>query len=148
MNDDRWAIEDTITRLGRYIDDCNWPGFHEILVDPVSLDYTSLWGGQPEVQPVGVLVQGWAELVAKAWSATHHVITNVLPQIDGDTATAVANLVAVHRLIAPASSPFFTVHGSYLVHLVRGDRGWRIDHITLRTAWTEGEPGIPQDDLR
>jgi len=142
MSEDYRAIVDTINRLGRAIDDQDWPGANAVFADQIATDYTSLWGGEPETVAVTTLVDQWRELVSGAWDATQHVITNILADIDGDTATAVANVIAAHHLAKPTGPPVWTVRGTYRLRLTRAGERWIIDALTLRVAWTDGDPGV------
>jgi len=66
----------------------------------------------------------------------------VLTDISGDTATATANVVATHRLTNPVGSPLWTVGGTYHVRLTRTGGRWAIEALTLKVAWTDGNPDI------
>jgi hypothetical protein len=138
--EDRYQVETAVSRLGRLVDDRDWDGLTGLLAETVEVDYTSLWGGEPEKVAREVLIGRWRDLLTKL-DATQHVITNVLPEITGDTATVTANVVAVHRRTVSTGGPLWTVGGTYHIRLGRGD-AWRIESITLRAAWTDGNLAI------
>ncbi len=142
--EDRYQVETAISRLGRLVDDRDWDGLHGLLTDVVEVDYTSLWGGEPEKLAREVLIGRWRDLLGRL-EATQHVITDILPEISGDTATAAANVVAVHRRTVPTGGPLWTVGGTYRVRLVRSGGTWRIESITLNAAWTDGNTAIMTD---
>ena len=140
-SEDRYQVETAISRLGRLVDDRDWDGLDGLLGDVVEVDYTSLWGGEPEKVARDVLIGRWRNLLGKL-DATQHVFTNILPEISGDTATATANVVAVHRRAVPTGGHLWTVGGSYHIRLARSGGAWRIESITLKAAWTDGNIAI------
>ena len=66
---------------------------------------------------------------------TQHLITGVLPEIGGDTATVVASLMAVHRRASATGGSLWTVGGTYRFGLRRAVGRWVIDGLSLRVAW-------------
>ncbi|MBS1677621.1 MAG: nuclear transport factor 2 family protein [Actinobacteria bacterium] len=69
-----------------------------------------------------------------------HVTANELVEVDGDTGTVRANLIATHVLDASRPDVFFRVGGIYEFDLVRTVSGWRISRLEQRQVWTEGTP--------
>lgn len=139
--DDRQALTDTVLRYGRCIDDRDWDGLAALLSERVDLDFTSLWGGQPETLSGAQLAERWRSM-REALDATQHVIAGILPTVDGDAATVVSNLVAVHRRAAAAGSPLWTVGGAYEFRLERAGGRWAIRGLTLRVAWVDGNQSV------
>ncbi|MGH3758106.1 nuclear transport factor 2 family protein [Actinophytocola sp.] len=143
---DRAEITDAVVRMGWYLDRRDWDGLRDLCTERVYTDYTALWGGQPREDPVDELLstsaQGSWRRTMDGLEATQHLITNVLVDVDGDTARARANVLGVHRLANPHGSPLWTVGGTYDLGLVRTAAGWRIRAITQGLSWVEGNQQI------
>lgn len=143
---DRAAITDTVTRFGWCLDRRNWDGLKALFTDVVRTDYTALWGGEPQEAGVDELLatdrQGSWRRTMDGLDATQHLITNILAEGDGDTATATANVVGVHRLPNPHGGPLWTVGGTYEFVLTRTADGWRIRAITQGITWVEGNQQV------
>ena len=143
---DRAAITDTVTRFGWCLDRRDWDGLKALFTDVVRTDYTALWGGEPQEAGVDDLLatdqQGSWRRTLDGLEATQHLITNILVEVDGDTATATANVVGVHRLTNPHGSPLWTVGGTYDIRLTRTAAGWRIRAITQGITWVDGNQQV------
>jgi 3-phenylpropionate/cinnamic acid dioxygenase small subunit len=73
---------------------------------------------------------------------TQHLTTNVLVDVDGDSATARADLFAMHIHDEKDPATHFDLGGVYDFRAVRQPEGWRISRIKLTTIWTGGQgPG-------
>jgi hypothetical protein len=139
--EDSLAVTQTINRYGRFVDDRDWAGLASILADTIELDFTSLWGGEPAKLTGPELVERWRDM-SERLDATQHLITGVLPAIDGHTATAVANLVAVHKRVNATGGSLWTVGGTYRFGLRRRADQWVIDDLSLRVAWVTGNQAV------
>jgi SnoaL-like domain len=135
------AVRDAISWYGRFIDDRDWAGLASILADSIQLDFTSLWGGKPETVTGTDLVARWRDM-SERLDATQHLITGVLPEISGDTATALASLMAVHRRANATGGSLWTVGGTYRFGLRRAAQKWVIDSLSLRVAWVDGNQAV------
>ncbi|OLF15375.1 nuclear transport factor 2 family protein [Actinophytocola xanthii] len=144
--DDRATITDTVVRMGWYLDRRDWDGLRGLFTEHVFTDYTDLWGGQPREGTVDQLLsttaQGSWRRTMDGLEATQHLITNVLVDVDGDQARATANVLGVHRLTNPHGSPLWTVGGTYDFGLNRTGAGWRIQAITYRISWVDGNQQV------
>ena len=139
--EDSLAVRDTVSRYGRFIDDRDWARLASILADTIELDFTSLWGGEPEEITGTDLVARWRDM-SEHLDATQHLITGILPTIDGATATAVANLVAVHKRVNATGGSLWTVGGTYRFGLRRTAQQWVIEGLSLRVAWVDGNQAV------
>lgn len=143
---DRAAITDLVVRMGWCLDRRDWAGLEALFTEQVYTDYTALWGGEPQEATVDVLLstdkQGSWRRTMDGLESTQHLITNVLVDVEDDTASATANVVGVHRLTNPHGSPLWTVGGTYDFRLVRTADGWRIRAITQGITWVEGNQQV------
>jgi len=143
---DREAITDTVVRMGWFLDRRDWAGLRDLFTERVYTDYTDLWGGEPREGTVDQLLsttaQGSWRRTMDGLEATQHLITNVLVDVTGDEARATANVLGVHRLANPHGSPLWTLGGTYEFGLTRTAAGWRINAITNRISWVDGNQQV------
>lgn len=139
--DDKSDIIETCTRMGWYADRREWGLLKEVFAERVTLDYTSLNGGEPAELTPDQIIGGW-QAVLGALDATQHLIAGHLVTVDGDTAECTANFQAVHRLANPFGSPLWTLGGIYRFGLVRVSDGWRISAVTMTATWADGNQHV------
>ena len=118
--DDRQAVTDLVSRLGLWLDgETTLDQARAILAEDVS------------VSTPGGTAQGIEKVVAQARRnhevPTQHVITNVLVDLDGDRATAGANLVVHLPRLDPGRA--LRVRGA------RDDEAWRLTRIVVEPRW-------------
>jgi hypothetical protein len=138
---DRADIVDVTTRMLWYTDRRDWTALAGVFADPVTLDYTSLSGGEPATLHPPEIVAAWRATLGRL-DATQHLMANHLVTVDGDRATATAQFQAVHVLANPHGDPTWTLGGHYLFGLVATPTGWRIDAVTMTATWATGNQQI------
>jgi len=144
--DDRAAVQDTLVRMAWYVDRRNWKGLaDEVFADMIRVDYTAMWDGEAEVLPGREQAGRWEKELAHL-DATQHVITGVLVSLDGDAATATANVQAHLVRRDAAGGPLWSNGGTYTTHLRRGDHGWRITALIVEPLWDSGNAGVLTGD--
>ena len=135
---DRQTIAELITRVGVMLDEKRFDKAGSVLADDVT------------VQTPGGSSHGLQAVTAQAQRhhtvRTQHVITDVLIELDGDTAEARANLVATFAADRPGSrllingveqaGSYLTVGGRYRFGAVRTEDGWRLARIESETLWS------------
>lgn len=145
---DRLLIAETVTAMGWSIDRADWAGLAAVLAPEIALDYSSLYGGAPHRVGRDELIGRMTRFV-EALDVVQHLVLGVLSQVHGDTATATANVVAVHRKATHLGHPLWTVAGTYEFGLVRAGQGWQIDALKLTVLWADGNqhlrPAPPAD---
>lgn len=139
--DDRLAIIETCTRMAWHTDQREWDRLGEVFADSVTLDYTSLNGGEPAVLTPAQIVEAWSGLLG-AFDATHHLITNHLVTVDGDTALCTASFQATHRLTDPFGPSLWTLGGTYRFDLIRSDGAWKIGAVVMTATWADGNRNL------
>ena len=121
--DDRQAVTDLVSRLGLWLDGDTTLEQARAILDP-----------EVTVSTPGGTARGIDAVVAQARRnhgvPTQHVITNVLVDLDGDRATAGANLIVTF--------PDATLGERYAFAAVRGDEGWRLTRIDVTLLWKRG----------
>jgi hypothetical protein len=140
---DRQTVGDVLIRLGRLVDDRDWERLPGLFTDPVRVDYTSLWGGDPETLACDTLIGRWRRLLGGMEATQHFVGSAVVePGGDPDELSAVANVIGVHRLANPTGGSLWTVGGTWGARLVRTAGSCAISSLALRVAWTDGNTNI------
>jgi hypothetical protein len=137
---DRYAI---IELLSRYFS----------AVDDKRLDLASVEGSFSDdgrlARPNGSAMVGPQEILSgqnasfARFRATHHVITDHVVDVAGDTARVRANLIAMHLWEYEQSDPhsletYFVAGGVLRALSTRTPAGWRLTELELRNVWRTG----------
>ena len=138
---DRLEISDLTARLGLLVDVQDWAGLKEIFTPEIDIDYSSLNGGDPVRAPAADIIKGWRQVLTKL-EATQHLIAGGVVDLNGDTATATANVQATHVLANATGGSHWTVAGRYDYGLTRTAAGWRISGLKLTVLWASGNQQI------
>jgi hypothetical protein len=108
---DRSEITELVNRLGVWLDEKRWDEARSILTEDAT------------AKTPGGSVAGVEQLAQQARQnhvvPTHHVITNVLIDLDGDRATAGANLIATFVSGPDRSGPHFQLGERYRFEAIR-----------------------------
>jgi hypothetical protein len=136
---DRTAIHDTVVRMLHGIDAQEWEAVRASFADSVTTDYTSLFGGEVQTQASDALVDGWASFLP-GFDATQHLLGPLVIEADDDSAQVRCAVTAVHRI----GEDVWTVGGHYDVRLKSEAEGWAITHLTLDTAFEQGDRGLTE----
>ena len=84
------------------------------------------------------LAAGQSESFAR-FRATHHVSSDHIIDLDGDSARLRANLIAMHQERDPNTLQTHFLAGGVLHALVvRTNRGWQLSELSLRNTWRTG----------
>ncbi|WP_369142036.1 nuclear transport factor 2 family protein [Streptomyces sp. R44] len=142
---DRLDVVDTCNRMAWFADQRDWDALAGVFADEVTLDYTSLNGGEPVTLAPAQIVRGWREGLG-AYAATQHLLTGHLVAVDGggdgdgdgdgDGAVCTAGFQATHR---KADGSLWTLGGTYRFDLSRTGDGWRITGVVMTAVWSDGE---------
>ena len=122
---------DVITPMLHAIDRLDWDAVRDSFTDDVALDYTSLWGGDPEQLPADELMSRWRKVVSEFAATQHHIGPLVI--LDDHVET---HVVAYHWL---PKGGVWTVHGNYVARL----RDGKIAELTLQTYYASGSADLP-----
>ena len=120
---DRAAISTIVESVAVLADRGHFDALERLYWEEVEVDYTSLSGGEVELKSSRALMNAWAG-VLPGFDRTRHQISNVVVDVDGDRATATADVVADHWV----AGLFWQVRGDYRFELRREEDDWRISH--------------------
>ncbi|MFE1309599.1 nuclear transport factor 2 family protein [Streptomyces sp. NPDC058755] len=134
-------IIETGTRMMWSVDTRDWAALPGLLGDKVVHDFTSIYGGEPQLLAAAEVTGMWSKLIG-AFDATQHLLGNHLVTVDGDRGVLTASFQSTHRLANPYGSPQWTLYGTYRFGLARTSTGWKIDEIVMTAGWGEGNKDI------
>jgi hypothetical protein len=126
---DRLAIDELVTRLGRWLDGGDFAPPRDVMAEDVTV---ATEGGRSEG------IEAVAAQAGRNHGAyrTQHVITDRLVLLDGERAEATANsIVRFDPVDSGAQS--FTLGGRYRFEAARGEAGWRLVRIEIEARWQE-----------
>ncbi len=136
---DRAAITELVNGYAYGIDRRDWALYRSIFADRLEVDLA--WSGIVETMGVDRWVATVAQMLAP-FDATHHRMTNVSIDLDGNRATLFAQMVARHMLEIDGVQHMHRIGGHYTHHVVREAGGWRITRLGLIITWEEGDRGL------
>jgi hypothetical protein len=139
--EDRLAILELIGNLALLLDARDWNAFEGLFTNPVHLDRTSLWGGEPETFSPAELADAQRHALGNL-DAVHHLITCHVINLEGDQATCAANMQGTHVLVNSSGGPIWTVGGRHDYQLERTADGWKIAGWTFTIQWATGNQNI------
>jgi hypothetical protein len=124
MFEDRQAVVDLVDELGLWLDEKRFGEAGELLTEDV------------RVQTPGGVAEGIEQVAAQAARnhavPTQHVNTNIRVALDGDRATAGANLVVTF-----AGERLRTLGERYAFEARRTPEGWRLSSIRVTPIWVK-----------
>ena len=133
---DRAAITDILYGWCTAIDTRNWAGMRALLTDPVHIDYSSngsISGHMP--------VEQWIDRLKglHGFDRTLHMVTNPVVTVEGDTATCVSYVNAMHFLLHEGRRYGAHACGVYTHQLARQPGGgWKITAAKFDVAGRQG----------
>lgn len=131
---DQAAIAVIVNSVATFADQGEFASIAALYTDAIQIDYTSLWGGDVETHTPESLMTAWAS-VLPGFDQTYHDISNVQVEIEGDRATATADVTADHYL----EDSHWQVSGQYEYRLVKQANRWQITHMTFNLTDEVGD---------
>lgn len=142
---DRVAISDVLHRYATALDSRRWDLLDEVFVPDAIAEYAPATGTCHGLASIKMLVSR----ALRGLDASQHIISNVVVQIDGDSALTRCYLHAQHYLVMPGDDGnTYEVGGTYHDVFVRTNVGWRIRHRRLEVTWIQGNRGVREESLR
>lgn len=129
----RLAIAETLALYCRGIDRCDPEQLAAAFTPDAMIDYGD--GAKPIAETIPGLMSGLGSM-----RLTQHNISNTVMRIDGETAKAETNCVALHLIPAPDGDIELVVGGRYLDRLVRHDERWLIAERLYIIDWNRTAP--------
>jgi len=123
-----------------------WNDVRDAFAVTVTTDYTSLFGGVPVTQSAESLVAGWKSLLP-GFDATQHLLGPFEVRAISSGIQVTCPVRGYHRLAGAQGGDLWMVAGHYTILLARTDSAWRITHLTLHTAYQEGNPKLVEQAI-
>jgi hypothetical protein len=108
----------------------------------IVIDYTSLWGGEPQTMTPAALMDAWRGIVP-GFDATWHELRDVRAEVDGDRATATAFVDGRHWLDGRLWRPV----GHYRWELQRIAGAWKVTRMTFAMTREIGDRSVAQSAM-
>ena len=133
---DRVALTELVSRLGRWLD------------NPDSATVEELLAPDATARTPGGTARGRDRVVAQArrnhdGHVTQHLMTDVLPDVDGDEAQITSNLLVAFVDAGAGNEPTWQSGSRYRFGARRGSAGWRLTQIDVAPVWQVGERPVP-----
>ena len=130
-------VRQTVLGIPTNIDLRLFDAVERLFADPVLIDYTSLWGGEPQRFSPRDLMAAWKAIVP-SFDATWHEISNLEVSVVGETATARSHVDGRHWLGDRVWRPI----GRYDFKLAKLGDDWRVTQMTLTVEQEIGDRGL------
>lgn len=140
---DKAQIESVIESFSAFADRGAFDYLGRLMTDEVTVDYTSLFGGEPATVSNVELMRQWAGLLP-GFDVTRHDLSNIRVNIKGDKATATSDITASHYLGKDGlgKDGFWRITGDYLFHLEKSAVGWQIRSVKLNFKEEKGDRSL------
>ena len=120
---DKQEINELLCRYASMVDQRDWALRDEVFAPGATIDYRSTGGQAGPYQET----LDWLDRALEPWPVNLHFISNVVIDLEGDTASSRCYFHApMGRVAADGTQLVITNAGYYDDDLVRTSRGWRI----------------------
>lgn len=130
-------VENIVANVAHFVDHRRWADLRALFAGTVTVDYTSLHGGEVDTESGDALIEGWREAL-EPLDATQHLLGQPAVELDTDDATVVCHVQAIHRFEKAPGGPEWTVAGTYEFELHDFPAGWQIVSLRLNTLYQSG----------
>ena len=134
---DKSQIATIIESVATFADRGEFFALERLYDDEVTVDYTSLTGGEIELKSPQALMKEWSS-VLPGFDVTRHNISNIEVTVDGKQAVATADVIADHYI----GEQHWQVQGDYRYELKKEEDIWRITSHTLNLSQERGDRSI------
>ena len=145
ITEERIADETEIRRLVDEIDNAcdlkDWTRLRVCFTDEISVDFTSLAGGEPAKIKADDLVKGWKTNLYAA-KKSFHQRTNHSIKIKGSEAEVFSKAYAFNLLETGKVTGLWEVWGNYTHTLRKTENGWRCSGMTLEVIYQRGDENV------
>lgn len=142
-NDVRELLRGVVADVAHHIDAQRWDALQDLYSNTVSTDYTSLFGGSPQVQSRKALIEGWRQVLTGV--STQHLLGPITVELQGVTATARCHVRALHSAAGAPGGSDWEVLGHYVFQLRLETSEWAIAAMTLETLMQMGNSRLLEE---
>lgn len=134
---DREQVIETVHKLFIYTDSRQWNKLQEeVFSESVLFDMSSL-GMEAKVTSAKSICETWESGFAEL-DAVNHLAGNLLVSIDREQADVFAYATATHYKSAATMGKTREFVGTYDLHLIHGENGWKIDQFKYNLKFMNG----------
>ena len=135
--EDHFKIQEVIARFANSFDRKDWSGLESCFTQSLYTDYSDLRGTASETIKASEYVA--ARRAALDRLKLHHLVSNYeIAFLGADQATCLASMIVWRK----SDVQEFTSHCVYEFQLTRSEADWKINGITQRVLWNEGQASI------
>jgi SnoaL-like domain len=134
---DREEIIRTVVELFVSTDQREWKKVESCFAETVTLDMTSLAGGEPLQQTGAQVAESW-RIGLLPIDQVHHQVSNFFVKNSDYDATVFCYGIAYHYRAVSSEENTRTFVGSYDIHLVKRPDGWKIDLFRFNLKFITG----------
>lgn len=136
------AVIETVSKFAYYADNREWDALRQLFTEEVTVDYTSLAGGEPATIPTQALMDSWNKGLTPL-KATQHLISNPIVDLESEhQAVCRAYFQAQHEFPNPFGDSRWTLGGKYLFRFVKENGQWKIAELVMTAVWASGNQNI------
>ena len=136
--EDRLGMIDAVTSIAAGADRHDWNRVRQAFSGKVTLNYTSLWGGEAETKDAEEIIAQWSNFLP-GFDRTLHLITNhTVTSFDQTSATMEADFQAAHRF----GTDHWVLSGHYVYGLEKSNGRWRVNALTMDWTHETGDRGL------
>jgi len=133
---DRMQIADLMARYADMVDRRDWPKMDRIFAIEATIDFRASGG---RLGPFREML-AWLDRALESWPMHLHMITNLIVDLDGDSASSSCYFHAtIGRESHEGAQYTVTPSGRYLDRLIRTSDGWRIVERVCEQVVREGK---------
>jgi hypothetical protein len=137
---DEFQLRQIADEIDFFVDAKDWDRVRTYFTNDITVDFSSLVGGEPANITADQLVDSWrTNLIAEKQS--HHMRTNHIVTFDGeDNATLISQGYAYNAIpgIEPVGSDIWEVYGNYVHTFERTEAGWLVTGMTFNAKYQMG----------
>jgi hypothetical protein len=137
MTAERQQILDIVIGLFVATDERDWAKVASCFAESAVLDMTSLTGGAPVTLNGHQIAAGWKEGL-QAIDHIHHQVGNFRVEIGENEAQVSCYGIAFHHRAIQNPNNVRTFVGTYDIHLIHSNSGWRINHFRFNLKFITG----------
>jgi hypothetical protein len=125
------------------VDAKDWTDARSYFADTITVDFTSLIGGEPATIPADALIQGWSGNLTAEKTSFHLRGNHRITFIDTDSAVMLSHGYAWNRMDRGAlpengGETLWEVWGTYEHGFTLTDAGWRVSAMTFTMTAERG----------
>ncbi|MFN3227712.1 MAG: nuclear transport factor 2 family protein [Hyphomicrobiales bacterium] len=129
------------------VDSKNWEATRNFFTDEITVDFTSMIGGEPATIPADDLIAGWSANLTEEKTSFHLRGNHRITFHSADNATMVSHGYAWNRMERGAlaengGEALWEVWGTYVHGFELTEEGWQVNAMTFTATAERGNPFV------